>query len=606
MTETPEQDGIPMALAEPLLPKDEEDGEQEQEEEEEEAASTTAPPAARRLRALAWAPSTHCLAKLLIPCLIVLTHVLFYHGQTADMWRLVGDWSTDLTFHVRSSESRSVCKLLHIPTDGSLLHSTNSTDIRTFTYAYAIKELWKAKGMEKVGVFLPRLASFGLVIFSGIWPHVKLIMLLLTWWFGRKPQSRRWTLTCLSILGKWSLVDVLVVVSMVGVLNVSFDFTAAGLMQGIKANLPSLLQLFHSMYNNEAVCTRALGYSCDKPRRYDRKAACNICKTAVADLVRKPEHTKAILDGVDVAGKGNGRLFVAGMDGIYSFCAAVILSILLSFVVDWYDLQYRKSLEEEEASDEERTSLAPEVTGTLSRTSTNDETDALLHQTERGEDRRTAADRAFDQQIFVERRQWMDMAWQVFAVLVAIVVAVATFVTTTERKVNGAIPGLLNQLLGVEWTTEYNFWSLGWITGKAGGRDYMLMGTFVWFVIAGPLLRALLNILASFCTEKPEMDDDRVTAVKRLRKSLSNWIDFVGAFCAWEVVTVASMMVDLLMPSITTTIINDARCGKLGQGTHQCFESEFNMTKLFGFVVAGWVLLLIISYHNRTYRFYES
>lgn len=619
------QDDIPTALAEPLLESSNKesngagDSSNTANQETPSNSDITLPSSRNNPQlppALAWARSTPCLIKLLLPLAIILTHYLFYYGQTANMWRLYGEWQADLSFHVTSTEARVALETLRLPTEGSWHNGdrNNATDIRTFTYSYAITELWKAKGMT--GVFIPRLASVGLIVFSGIWPHVKLCMLLLTWWFGRQPLRRRRTLTSLSILGKWSLVDVLVVVSMVGVLNVSVDFTATNLMAGVQRNLPSLLALGHSLYDNTAVCTMALKYSCDHPKRIDKWTACNTCKTLVGDLVRHPDHTRKLLDGIHVEGGGGGRLYVAGLDGIYSFCAAVILSILLSFVVDWCDVQYRQSLEEDEEensrernhnnnnTEEESVSRAPEVSGTLGAAE-DGLSDALLLQ-RASRDRRTEVDRAFDQQIFVERQQKWNLVWQVLSFVTLLVVLLGTLLVTTERKVHGALPSFLHELLGVEWTMEYNFWRLGWVTGKAGGRDYMLMGTFVWFVIAGPLLRSVLNIVASFRTETPGMNVLQVARVKRQRRNLSNWIDFVGAFCAWEVVTVSSMMVDLLMPSVTSTILNDARCGKLGQGTSQCFESEFNMTRMFAFVVVGWILLLVSSYGSRSYRFYES
>jgi hypothetical protein len=135
-------------------------------------------PPRRRDRSLAWMRSTPLLAKLFIPLLIVSNHFIFYYGQTANMWRLTGSWKADLHYQVVSLETKTAFQTLKIDTVGSYVADTQK-DLRTFTYAYAIEELWKAKGMP--GVLLPRLAAVGLIVFSGLWPHLKLFMLLLTW-----------------------------------------------------------------------------------------------------------------------------------------------------------------------------------------------------------------------------------------------------------------------------------------------------------------------------------------------------------------------------------------------------------------------------------------
>lgn len=550
-------------------------------------------------RPLAWVKSTPLLAKLLIPLLIISCHAIFYYGQTADMWRLTGSWKADIHYQVTSTETKAAFAALKIDTSGSYSADTE-TDLRVFTYAYAIQELWKAKHMP--GVFLPRLASVGLVIFSGIWPHLKLVLLLLTWWFVCNQKRRRRMLSCLSLFGKWSLVDVLTVVVMVGVLNLDWQFTADTLMNGVMEHLPNLLAILRSLYTNEQICSRALGYSCLNPKKIFHRADCNICKETVSQFIKHPSNARQLLEGVQVTGNGEAQMAVSGLKGIYAFCAAVILSILLSFVVDYCDLIYRKSVTEMENSNEEQRSQSPEVSGTLS-TEVNDSTitEPLLNSAERG-DGRSSADREHDRRIMLERQQLPNKIWEYVAWATAIVVWLANSCISMERRVFGALPSLMQSILGIEWTQQYSFWTLGWVTSKAGGWDFMLMATFVWFVIVGPLIRSFLAIRASRQVERPEMNPFQLELVRRRRERLTTWIDFVGAFCAWEVFSMSALMVDLLMPSITNTIIMDPRCQMLVEDNEHCMEVKFQMTWVFVLVIVGYFLLSLVSWRARSYK----
>ena len=56
---------------------------------------------------------------------------------------------------------------------------------------------------------------------------------------------------------------------------------------------------------------------------------------------KRPEWTRStrqmILNGVDTTGGGIANLRVVGMRGIYAFCGAIVVSILLNLIVDIFD-----------------------------------------------------------------------------------------------------------------------------------------------------------------------------------------------------------------------------------------------------------------------------
>lgn len=634
-------------LSEPLLQPEEEIGEQEEENaalvvvrqhvsmEEVEEETDDDPSSSRhhhhrrRRQALGWAPTTSCWAKVLIPVLILVTHGLFYHGQTAVMWRLTSHYHTQLQYEAQSTETKLALRTVGIARSDEYVLAETEWEIRQFTYAYAIQELWQAKLMS--GLFLPRLAAVLLIVFSGIWPHLKLFLLLVTWFLGRNPVRRRRMLACLSVFGKWSLADVLVVCVMVGVLNLQWDFTAQNLYDGVMNNLDLVVDLIRSVYNEEQVCSAALKFGCEHPHNLIHRAKCAACTETVHQFYNHPDYARGILNGIGVSGEGQVQLAVAGLPGIYFFCGAVVLSILLSLIVDWYAEKNRLATEEVRlrtfSTEEEDTSQAPEISGTLSLEEEIIADVALLSPSstpvvppqpgtttalqqlilaENGgtKEFRSEADIDFDRRIMRESQQTGNKILTGACFVTALGVIFATMSTTMERRVHGAAPDLVHKILGVVWAKQYSLLQLGQTTGRAGGWDIMLMSTFLLFLVVGPILRSLLCLAASRLNETNNMSVSEVLMLKRRKENYSFWIDFIGAFCAWEVFTIALVMVDLLMPSITQTIMNFKQCAEFAPESKSCFEMEFYVVRqTYAVVIVSGILLVLVSWRirNKTY-----
>jgi Paraquat-inducible protein A len=589
---------------------------------------------------LAFASTTNCIATLLIPLFICATHLLFIYGQTCDMWSLLLHTDINVQYTATTYESRITLDAFKLPRSDQFNIPNQSHTVRTFTYVYAMQELWKAKHMP--GVFLPRLASAGLFLFSGVWPHLKLLLLNVTWFTPyTNPKRRQRILSYLSVLGKWSLVDVLVVCVMVGVLHLHYTFTSQHVMDMIGSHLQNVVTLVHTVYDADQLCSMALKYSCDNPKKIDRIINCQTCRTTINTWFHHPDAIQDIIKGIDTNGGGQVQLSVVGLNGIYAFCGAVIVSILLSFIVDYYDYQCRNASDPSTETNIVPRSIEPDNDSVENQNITNEEPlpsavrtnlvdddgeDSILNQlllaAENGGrlpgrshphnvtsiDTRSIADRDFDRRIRIENSRSSHIVWQVLSFMTMIVVVCATFAVTMERRVYGAIPMLLQDTLDVVWTEQYNLVWLAYTTALAGKWDYLLMGTFVWFIIAGPILRALLCVIANRYNETSTMSNTAIVALYRTKRHLSTWIDFIGAFCAWEVFTVAVLMVDLLMPAITSTILIDPRCAQIvstnttgiDSRNLNCFEMEFNILKhTFWMVVTGGVILLLISQNVR-------
>jgi hypothetical protein len=64
---------------------------------------------------LSFSPSTHVLLKLVIPPLIFINHILFYHAQTNPMWNL--SYNIDVAVHATTSmlKSRASFNIVNFP-----------------------------------------------------------------------------------------------------------------------------------------------------------------------------------------------------------------------------------------------------------------------------------------------------------------------------------------------------------------------------------------------------------------------------------------------------------------------------------------------------------
>ena len=538
---------------------------------------------------LAFSHSTPWLARVLLPLLMLATHALFYYGQTADMWKLrvfahIDAWANATDFTARRAFD-TVGLSYEIP-----FRYDEDKDVQTFTYYYAIDHLWKAKGLP--GKTLPRLAAILLVVFSGVWPHLKLLWLNGTWFFGRHQQRRTNTLHWLSCLGKWSLADVLVVCVMVGVLHLDWIVEPADIKQGLVTDLPQLIEILHSQYTSNELCDKLLKMKCATQKRITNKIKCKACETLVHEAYTNPEWARStgatILKGVDTSGGGLATMRVVGMWGIYIFCGAVIMSILLSLIVDIFDHRAKQEIKIQEQRAIGQRRLQRVLMRQQQEQSSEEGEDSLRTPLLENDSSPSPLELDFghdDDAPPSTRTSIFSLSFLVLTVVTTAVIFLAVDIDTMERQVHGAGPMLLHDILGVNWERPYSLRSLMWTTGSAGEWDYLLMGTFALFIVLGPAIRAALLLVASML--------DRCCCVPVA--PIATLVNFIGAFCAWEVFAIAIVMVQMLMPSITNTIVNDPVCASISDDG-SCLQVEFNVSAVeFSTVVIGGFLLLLAS-----------
>jgi hypothetical protein len=539
---------------------------------------------------LAFSRSTPWIARVLLPLCLLTTHALFYYGQTAPMWRLRIFAHIDAWANATDVTARRAFDIIGEQYDIPFRYDEDK-DVQTFTYSYAIEHLWNAKDLP--GKALPRLAAILLIVFSGIWPHLKLVWLNVTWFFAIQPERRSTTLRWLSTLGKWSLADVLVVCVMVGVLHLDWIVEPADIKEGLITDLPQMLAIVQSQYDANALCDKFLKMECAVQKSVSKNhIKCKLCQGLINEAYTRPEWARStgasILNGVETSGGGLATMRVVGMSGIYVFCLAVIISILLSLIVDIFDHRAKHEVrkQEQRAIGQRRLQRVQQQL----QLQTVEEEDSL-HTPLLGSDTTTASPLEVDlgsEDDSPPSTPTHIFSWNILVLtfLTTVLVFLAVDINTMDRQVYGAGPMLLHDILGVNWERPYSLRSLMWTTGAAGDWDYLLMGTFALFCVLGPAVRSVLLVVATLldrCFHLPI-------------SPLMTLINFIGAFCSWEVFAIAIVMVQMLMPSITNTIVNDPVCASISEDG-SCLQVQFNVLPVaFSTIVIGGFLLALTSW----------
>ena len=350
--------------------------------------------------------------------------------------------------------------------------------------------------------------------------------------------------------------------------------------------------------------------------------ACLACETLIKNAYYHPEWTvgegKDILDGIVLEGGGNAQLRVIGMVGTYFFCAAVVLSILLSLVIDYLDEVDRARVEKELSS---RQKEVGELENNLRLTANNSPSPPSnhsgLHPSNNASAPRSISSGFYNNYIPLQQptptTNFRLLKYTMMSVLSLIslpLISFAVSLPTMERVVYGGAPTLLHDVLGMVWVQEYSLTSLVATTGDAGGWDIFLMITFGMFVVIGPIARSVALVLHFLmrlpvsllgdCIEQPRRRTSlRMFLYKlssNLQKALRYFIDASGAFCAWEVLIIALLMIQAEMPSITDTIYEDDRCMEADpEHGRTCVEVQFNVKDEFLLVAVAWVALVAAS-----------
>jgi hypothetical protein len=533
------------ALLDPLLVVCEEDDttwsasslpEEEEGEMESSASSLNLVPLLRREEeeeaphfhpSLARSTDSHSAIPLVLFGLTLVAHGLFLYGQTAPMWSIRLTRNYNVWVNATTTQSKWAFSQLGLDPHQNFYAWQEEETLETYTFFYTVTELWT----DTPGKSFARFTAILLVLCSGIWPHVKLILLNATMWRSfQSLQRRHFLLRVLSIAGKWSLVDVFTVCVFCAVLNFHWPVDPTKIQESILQDLPTLLHILSETYKPHHLCSRLLGYHCLRAKKFQHEAKCRACEQLVLEAYTHPQWAETtgihILEGVQTSGDGHVHVGAVGETGISAFCLAVVLSIAIGLVVDALERRARHAGMPRNNS---TTTLEEETSGSIT----------------------------IEQQDARPRKSWKRHTLPALTILM---VLLAIFAPTTVRTAEGAIPALL----GGNWEQPYSFWTLVRTTAGGGG---ILLSTMALFVIVGPAVRAALCVVPA-----------------------APWAhEIAAAFCGWEVLVVALFEVGMLVPKISDGLLWYREC-KVMSGT--CITVHLVETLHFVWVVLGGGLLL--------------
>lgn len=233
---------------------------------------------------LSSSPSTPPILKYILPPLLLLNHALFLTAQTQPMWNLSYNVDIAVTATASTFKSKTAFDVLNLPHHYEYVQRRNET-VEVFTYWDAISKLWKGDGLNEAK-HISKVSAALLVFFSGVWPHLKLGAVGFCWFWkfrhslddnknnnaisnnnnnsngnnSKKKSSlcsgyhrhqsttnRSPVLRILSVFGKWSLADVLVVCILIAVLHLDWNVDVDAVRTGVEEKLGTILSFVQNV-----------------------------------------------------------------------------------------------------------------------------------------------------------------------------------------------------------------------------------------------------------------------------------------------------------------------------------------------------------------------
>ena len=176
------------------------------------------------------------------------------------------------------------------------------------SYMKSIHELWTRN--YPLGNYAGRPAAIGLTLFSFIWPHLKLILMHIYFYKKTSKKRQRNVNYWLTVFGKWSLTDVLVMCLIISIFNINIQLSILQLWEGISS-------VFNIMCIDICDIIAMPHFNCNN--------TCNMI-----DMVLNNTLTPSNLPSSNI----NVTLQMECLLAMYVFCAAVILSLITSIVID--------------------------------------------------------------------------------------------------------------------------------------------------------------------------------------------------------------------------------------------------------------------------------
>jgi len=551
---------------------------------------------------------------VIVSATALVAHALFTVGQSQIVWNTAAEAKFS-DIHVNGT----VPVLLKQVDFKITKLAPNAAELQNHSYFDLVDLLWtledgqvnydgSPKTKEK---YLVRFGAILLVLFSGVWPHVKLMLLQLFWYNPISAKRRTTAFFWLDLFGKWSMFDVLVVALLVATFELSLDTDLATLISHFEDGLPYIVDTY--MKNETDWKTGLCFFTTVLDNQTQAPAIRNVCENLIDFFFcplnmdtfdfKCPNGTEAKCgdeckkligllkngDPDDFPPYGplnfSGHMYLSfralSQIGIYCFAAGVFISLISSFALNIVDAKWSRShtkqlqrrAELEDCNTDKEPPTEPQNSFAL-----------LL------------ADRA-------EARVWPKWWKLLLCLLITVVSTTVYFIGVTQavswRKTGGVWPTVLDPLLYNDTSGEtknplnkwYSLWDVLILIGSGGGADMFLAFIWLLFVIVGPGLLVISMLLTAFVPMTPNMQYWALLVTQLLT-----------SFAAWEVVGAAFLIMTLEYPSLSDyacggTGLNETPVRIISDDFHfggvpgACVEIDFLETGLWCLLPVGFIFM---------------
>ena len=451
------------------------------------------------------------------------------------------------------------------------------------SYWYSIKEMWEQDAANLIsnstGQYPARPASFALFAFSFVWPHVKLLLMHIFFYVPLLSGTRRNGNYWLAFFGKWSLSDALTMCCIIGLFNLTVNMDLIQIWSTFKALLQTL-------------CTE------ECPKIFQNMTGCNatcaLLEKTIDELqVFSPQNFPS--SDVDL------HLRISGLMSMYSFCAAVIVSLCTGVLIENLDegMRARKDAMKGQLAQSPR----PKPLGSTANSLLANEqwgasqppdrhaflpTTSQTSHVQNTQEPPPLNQLLMPQSSLPTRRPWTH-ALHTLLVLTQLVLAVCALTYPLfDRKLSGGLARFLEDS-GIEFDGKFSMFQLSGLAGQAGGLDLFMAGTCAVFVVGGPLLRPLTELWLLL-----------VPMTQSNRQSLHRLSRHISIFYAFEVMLLAVPLLNLAFGPMTNQLLTPITfppCGILMKrypesGT-SCFELDVNPEIGYWITAAAWGVYLL-------------
>ena len=408
------------------------------------------------------------------------------------------------------------------------------------SYFYSIDHLWLQDASpicqlgtepECTGRYPGRVAAGVLFAASFVWPHVKLLLLHIAYYARLRPAFRRNLNYWLAFFGKWTLIDVLVMCTLIALVDLHDALSLELLWQRVTPDFDHACVAACEGRNNTLAAPLPPGSALALA-----DAAHIGCNATCAGIARAVD---AALDA-DLAGSSLSVAFrMRGLLCMYAFCIAVVISLSTSVLVEYLDDDARAKDERRGASP----SAGPRAIRSASPGPSAGPAARLLVAADDGPLKPPMQMPCAASAPTALSRGGVGR-WYVLLSVAQLCATVSAIVAPLfKREMPGSLPALLRDH-HFDFEGRWSLLEIAALSGQAGGWDSLMSATFWAFTVVCPVLRST-SLLALLVLPMP------LAAARRLAR-ISRYLSY---YYALEVILVVVPVMHMAMAPLTSNLI---------------------------------------------------